>query len=900
MSNLLPKDYISNITFNEETLLNTLHQIQKGSYEYVERTQRELVGYHKFDFHFRDFKKENASRNSFTVTKRYVLNVNKQMLSTDKLAYRRSPYFMKELTHQDLSDNQNIFHLNFVIFIDGEVYHNFKIIVGEDLTRIVFYLNDNKIKDGMDVEIFNDLYERNPQMTVFFRPNSYAADYQTNKYVIRKYKNTLSMNLFNVHGDVNDNTLLLTTLCHNKFRSIINNQTTRNKDIQINDGYEEKLNMKTSTLSVNVISFKHFDCVRHVPIGGDYFELPIRKHIVPLTSFMAFYEEDGEMKYEHNLDIVYHYPNIYKVNNNTKPLSLYVFYCEPEDEHGFINEMGLYYRFFGKEILKKYKNGTIPDIVKNYKPKEFPISIKLFEKSMQYCIPIDYKTQMMHDNIKKESRNLTLYLQNMLKNRRRMKIYAKNLDLDGKTRLDTSVELPNLVEVFEEEHIVLIFSKYFVHEYNMRFFIDGLFYVCDKDYHDKDYYYYYIPKRLIKPDSIIEIEKSYSYQNDIYHTFDESLQLKVKIFENPCIASDIIVLDEEGNYLKEDYFRFIIKEDGKDIEIRPNSHKPLGDEFTIKLLYEEFTNIPLRILFRRLSSVYTYKVETKDDMSKPLLFKTNISRHKGHIRIFRNGRIIPPDFYTIRFKTKLKDYTSISLNIEKQLGDVFHIEFNPDVIYSNYYTPTIDNTGLLNFNTKLNKPFDLKWFDVYLNGFKLDASNFDVLTPRYVIIKNVSSTDHLLITEKNWTDDIFKFDVIKTDFIPPDFIGDSSTDDDILEEDDEIKDKIDEIVDEIVKDETIDELLPGVIEDTSDAFSKLILDVIKYILNVDTFINPDIKYSRIDIPVLLEEEIIKNNNILSIFPNIVPHKSVDVLINPDTYELLDEERILENDGIVFD
>lgn len=900
MSNLLPQDYLSNITFNEEILLNTLHQIKKGSYEFVENAQRELVGYHKFDFRFRDFRKENVSRNSFTTTKRYVLNVRKQMISMNKLAYRRSPLFMKELTHQDLSKNPDLFSLNYVVFIDGDIYHNFKIIVGEDLTRIVIYINNQKITDGMDKEIFDELYERNPQMTIYFRPNSFVAEYETNKFAIKKFNNSLSWNLFNIKGQMTNDTISFTTLCHNKFRSIIDNQVTRSADIRINDGYERKLNMKTSTLSVNVVSFKFFDRIIDIPQGGDYFELPIRKHVVPLSSFMAFYEEDGQLKYDHNLDVTYHYPNIYKVNNNDKPLKLYVFYCEPNDEHGFINELALYYRFFGDEILDRYRNGTISELVKNYKPKQFPISIKLFEQSLQYCIPIDYKTQTMNDNIKRESKNLSIYLHNMLKNRKRMKIYAKNLDLDEKTRLDTSMELPNLVETFDEEHIVLIFSKYFVHEYNMRFFIDGYFYVCDKDFHDKDYYYYYIPKRLVKENSVIEIEKSYSYQNDIYHTFDDTLQLKVNIFQNPCIASDIIVLDEDGNYLKEDYFRFLIKEDGKEIEIRPSSHKPLGDEFTIKLLYEQFSGIPLRIFFRRLSSVYEYKIEQDSDKRKPLLFKTNISRNKGHIRIYRNGRMIPPDFYTVRFKTKLDGYTSISLNIEKQLGDIFHIEFNPDVIYTNYYTPEIDNSGLLDFNMKLNKPFDLKWYDVFLNGFKLDSTNFDILTPHYAIIKNVSSTDHLLITEKNWTDDVFKFDVIKTDFIPPDFIPDSSTDDDFLEEDEDLKDKIDEIIDEIVKDETIDELLPGVIEDVSDTFSKLILDVIKYLFNVDKFINPDIQYDRIDVPVFLEEEIAKNNNIVHIAPNIVPNLSAQILVNPDTYELLDDEKVLENGGIVFD
>ena len=895
MSNLLPDNYKSNVTFDKDVLLDSLTEMKKRSYSYVTSVQKDLVGYHKFEFKMSDFKSNTYSRTVMATTKRYVLNVPKQLIPTaNKENYKKSDLFMKELSIKDIADNYKIFPYNFLIFIDGEIYTNLKIVAADDMTRVVLTINNKNNNTGIDDSLYRELVEKDARVTVIFTPNSVYGDFATNKYVVSKYRNQLPIEKFDMYGNQSTSTIAYSIVSNERSgaRSTISAGTDLNDSITIGNSLQRILT--SSFVNIGVVTLKYFDRIIDIPVGGDYFELPIREHIVPVSSIIALYDEDGVTKYYHDLNITYHYPNIYKVNNNEVPLKLHIFYYKPLDDTPFINELELYYRYLGDKVLKKYKDGTIPESIKNYKPKEFPISIKLFQSSL-FNEPLDYEVNTMNENIKLESKNLGIYLKNMLKDRKRMSIDVKNVDLAAKLRTDVSQELPDLDVVFDEERYVFIFSKYFIYDYEMRFFIDGLFYKCDQTYHDDNYYYFYIQKSLINQNSLIEIEKYRSVRYDFDIGFDTDIK-DIHIDENSCITSDAFFIDEEGYYLDDAYFSFIIEEDGEEVEVPANSHKKLPDYFKVKT--SKYLGSKITVMFRRLSAVYEYKVNNPDDAGKTLLFKTEISRHAGHLRIFRNGRFMPPSLYTVRFKVKKDNYNVVNLGIKKQVGDVYHIEFNPDVYYTAYYSEEIGTDGFVDFTGKLNKPFDLKWFDVYLNGFRLNKNNFEVLTPRYVIIKNVASTSHLTIVEKNWLDDVFKFETSEQDTIPPELILESCTDDEFFNSDQELRDTIFNSISDIVVDDTIDELLPGFIIDTSDEIAKVLDLVFKYLINQDLFINPDLMMEKEDLPYQLSKVIEADGNVVRIFPRGVDDVTTSVILNPDS-EIIDADRIPEMGGVVI-
>lgn len=897
MEKLLPDNYLSNSTFNEEILMDTLNEIKKSSYSYITEVQADLVGYHRFDFNMSDFKLDRGSVDVFTTAKRFVINVPKQLIPTsNKELYKRSDVFMKELSIQEIASRNKVFVYNFIVFIDGKSYTNLKLVIGEDMTRLVLHINN---EDGFNMEYFDELVAENAKVTVFFIPNCLYGNHTTNKYILRKYNNELPLSRFTMYGDLGKNAIAYSMITPDKTTGSMFSTSISIEDelVQVANNYERYLSR--TTLDLGVITFNHFDRQIDIPIGGDYFELPIRQHIVPLTSFMAFYEDGGVLKYYHDLQIEYHYPNIYRITGNNVPLKLNVFYYEPSDNSHFVNEMELYYRFFGDKVLEKWKNGTIPDLIKNFVPSEYPVSIKGLLASQYRKDPLLYKTDKMNEFIDIESRKLGAYLQNMMKDRKKMRIYTKHIHLPDRIRMGVSQEIPSNPTVFEEEHYVFTFAKYFLNEYELRFFIDGVFFVCRQIYHDDGYYYFYIPKRLITPDSIIDIEKhrSISYYHEV--TFDEPVK-SVYIHENPCKASDTLFIDENGLYLKERCFKFIINEDGKEIEIDTDSDKQLGDNFKIKCTEEDYMNRGIQVLFKRQSSVFEYKVVNQEDEDKTLLIGTPLSRHDGHFRIYRNGRLLPPAIYTIKHKKRHDAFTVINIKMKKKIGDVYHIELNPNMYYTNYFSYKITNEGIIDFAGKLNKPFNLKWFDVFLNGYKLTEYNFDILTPRFVLIKGVKTTDNLLILEKNWKDDIFKFRTTDENPIPPEFIPNNSFDDNLIGSDKELYDEIDKIREEIIEDDTIDNILTDIIEDTSDELIRFMPELFEHFFNPNPYINPDVMYSP---EGEVRDEIIKflgeRDNIIQVYPEVVPNVTTPVIINPDTDELLDADQLETSNGVVI-
>lgn len=897
MNDLIQNEYTSNITFDNNKLIDTLNEIKKSSYSYISEVQKDLVGYHKFDFNMKDFRVDTCNLfDKFTTSKKYSVNIPKQLIPTShKESYKKSDVFMKELSISDIASRSKLFIYNFIVFINGKIYTNFKIVIMEDMSKLFIYINDGNTNGGFDKSELEDLFDINARVSVYFIPNSIYGQYSTNRYVIDKYSHNIPVDRFDLHGVIGNNSLTYSTSSSTGSGSVISSETGISDVIVVDSALASSL--ETSIVDIGVVSFSNYDRSINIPAGGDYFELPIRDHIVPLTSFMAFYRENESLYFYHDLNIEYHYPNIYRVIGNTKDIEIKVFYYVPSGNSKFVNEMSLYYRFFGKDVLSKYRNGTIPKQIRDFVPKEYPISIADMIVSGYDNRSLEYKVDNMNNFIDVESRKLGVYLMNMLRDRKKIKLYASTIDLGKKLRTDTSVELPDNVVNFTTPHYVLVFNKYFIHEYDLRFFIDGLFYVCEHKFYDNDYYYFYIPTDIMDSTSIIEIEKHRNISYDFDITLD-SIGKEIYIQDNICIASDLIFVDDNGYYIKESDLAVELNENGNNIEVSPTSHKPLGDRFKIKAVAPYLVGKDITVLCRRVSTVYTVDIKTDEDVTKNILSGADISRHQGHYRIYRNGRLLPPDVYDIRFKFKRDSFTVITLNTEKKIGDRYYIEINPNIFYTNYYDNSIDSNGMLDFGGRLNKPFSLKWFDVFLNGYKLNDDNFDIITPRYVLIKNVKTTDHLLIMEKNWSDDVFKFRTSKEDQLPLEFIVNECLDDRLYKSVPELNDIISSIQQSIVIDTSIEALLTDFIIDTSDELMKNTIDVFAHLFNKDLFINPDIDYNRADIPNNITNLIVERGSLVKVFPDIPHMLTTQVIINPDT-GIIDPIDIDRQSGVIM-
>lgn len=172
---------------------------------------------------------------------------------------------------------------------------------------------------------------------------------------------------------------------------------------------------------------------------------------------------------------------------------------------------------------------------------------------------------------------------------------------------------------------------------------------------------------------------------------------------------------------------------------------PQMTNITIKPNSDEVVGIPIRIRLSKLTEGIRYKV--KQDGEVYLEFVDNrFGFNKDFLRVFVNGRLLPRSkymFYPMYYLPRIKFVD------EYQAGDIIYIEISPYRYTQVYYKEDISPAeDLLDLRKILNKPFDIRYYDVYLNGRKLSINNAVTIDPWTVKLVNLKSVYNLLIFEK--------------------------------------------------------------------------------------------------------------------------------------------------------
>lgn len=890
-STLLPSNVSSNITYNEDILTETLQEIKKSSFEYVKQIQKDLVGYLRFDFTFNQFNPE-IDRLKAKID-RYELDIPKQFIPTEKKkVYLNSGVFRQEVNISDIASKYDVFTYNFLVFIKGKVYTNMYVLPDGDFTHLVLYVGESITQNE-----FNDFKKNNEKVTVLFIPNSAYGYIDTNTYALNKWDNRIDMKRVNYIStdSVKQKHFILCEDSVTKSGYFYSEAIIEDETNSLIIPPNIKKDLTSTVLKVHIISFKDFDSIIEAR-KDEYFQIPLKEHFIAVDNIIPFRIIDGKMHFVHSHKISYSYPDVYKLENveDDVTYSLLAFYHKPSNDVPFANEIQLYYRFFKDKLVEMYTNDTIPEIVKTYVPKVFDFSIKDLEKSAYKDEPINYKCDKMNNFITLESRKLTNYVLNMTKKKTRLFVKTDPETLVSKVRKDTSKELIDQPdETFNEDRYVFVFYKYLLDGYSLSFFIDGSFYVPDKVFSNKKYYYYYIPKSLIKDNDVIEIEKFKTFYTEKNIVFNESKMEELNLPVDFICPRDIYIINKDTtNYYNEVNFSYVT-ENNEEIDCK--SHKPLGKHFKVKLLNDDIKGNKFNFCFKQEHEIFELKIKDNSFITKGVGFKQDISRDSGKLRVYRNGRLVPRHKYFVQFKDSTRDIVLMNISMEKLVGDTFHFEITPDSYETNTYLKEISTSGMLDLGGYINKPFDLKWFDVFLNGYKLQPSKFDVLTPTKVLINDVKTKDNLEIIERNWFDDIFKFNTSDIP-IPEDFDFPLCTDDELLDKIPELQEKVDEITKEIVVDDTIDNVLTDDI--TIDIVIKIVQDIFKYLINPDEILFPDIQYTKSDIPESLSKYISDNNNMVFINPSDSCKGVYTIMVDPNGTKL-DESMFVENDYVIF-
>lgn len=433
------------------------------------------------------------------------------------------------------------------------------------------------------------------------------------------------------------------------------------------------------------------------------------------------------------------------------------------------------------EIYDRGIRDTQPKDTSDYNDIKYHEKIELIGKS-EYP-PFQFKSETLKKWIKSDQWILKDYVIDQKKLGASYYLFTNTLNLSDRLRRDTSKELGsgNLFR-FEEDRYVFAFnnSREYPTNLDARIFVDGL--LVGDVYQERQNFleYFYIPSSMVSNDSFIELElfPRYKYKNNFKftnttdHKDIELPNTEEKIYPT---AKDIIISENTSNgELRHDLDRFDVichYEIGGDYKYEPIRDSDINNPV-------DLNNIPYR--FTRLKS-FTINANDNTVLNKnlsinisklPLMIRfiadvagygfieitsTEFQLNTEYFRIFRNGRLISRNRYRL-----ITGYGYPKILIQQWLeqGDIVYIDITPYRYFKLYSTENIirqdsvrqdeDYTNIV-LNLKdlpLSKPFDIRYYDVYLNGRKLSINNVFNIDDYTITLVNIKSKYDLEIYER--------------------------------------------------------------------------------------------------------------------------------------------------------
>lgn len=135
--------------------------------------------------------------------------------------------------------------------------------------------------------------------------------------------------------------------------------------------------------------------------------------------------------------------------------------------------------------------------------------------------------------------------------------------------------------------------------------------------------------------------------------------------------------------------------------------QPISDDATFKTLYAMCNDIPI---------TFNKEINLNNYMEKNLNIESlihNIKPDENRIRVFKHGLLIPKEKYDIEFPKNLNDNVKIGLQFDKYIN-MFNVDYLPEGYHTVHSVEEIDKSGIINLEGIINKPFSLKYYDVYL------------------------------------------------------------------------------------------------------------------------------------------------------------------------------------------
>lgn len=739
-----------NNTYTEECVGDAITDIQLANYNHLYQLQLELINYQKFNFTLGDLKRDNRIQYD-PIKNKYYFKIFKEFISPGlKTRFKRSKFYNKLLSMFDIQDN-NTFAYNCLVFIDGDLYTGAKIFPTDEFTYIVF--EDNMFTTD----------ERPPMttpVTVIMGPNFHIISQTTNKYRIARglysdtpemYDLTKSSEKYSyIHTITDDNLVssIVTTKTQDGILTVAANLSDKYNDVNF---YTHSIGLQYLLGAINVK-------------GTGYFRIK-RQNMPLITETMMVFERSsaGELKYQHDITVKSYYPNIYRLENADPNKTYYMLCFYFDDTTEFDSEKLVYEDNFkllervGFDLLTAYKTDDMPDVVRNYKPEKIVYSISDFKESVE-TNPVDYKDNKLKHLRQTDSKYLYKYFEKQIEYPSRLYLDVTAIDLDTRIRTTTEKETPHQVINFRKPHYVFAFKKSILKDpYNMRIYIDGMVQVFHTLTENDFNIYMYVPCEFVTMFSMMEFE---SFENEfVEKSFTVKNREAIIDLSSSKVSfgrDDILILDSNKDVIVSRFFTLQIQNTKGDfIDLNEEFNTELGSVIKIKFISDDFNDAKFILRITHPSLTIRQDILTDDDRGKAVYIHKPIDRDVEHFRIYKNGLLIPREHYDIKYRQNADSSLGVDILLNKKVGDVIVVDVSPIKYKEVMKMDLIPMTGFIDTAGILNKPFSLKWYDVYLNGKKLNAGNIDVISPTKFFIYNVETRKNLVIMESNRDEEYF-------------------------------------------------------------------------------------------------------------------------------------------------
>lgn len=864
---------------------NSILDVKNNSFNYLYRAQLDLCLYRRFDFDVSELvpAHETLGEEKVWISK-YLLRIDRSFIPDQTRGIYRTDrtIFNKVLSTETICQRPDVFYYNILVFINGELVTTPQVYCKEEFTNIIFHIYDplTFTDPNPRFNYIKDLMDKGGRITVWFVPN-FNHIYGTASKMMLVKNNGLPLNhpaltssLNNIDPSIARYSTFVAPRSGVNSRMLVDSTTNIKTGIQEIDTTPVKTNV-----GIDLISFKYLTKV--IELGGTerFFQLERENMPIPFENMMVFTKEaDGSLLYSHTIDIQMYYPNIYEVVNNTteKRLKIFIFYRRDTVSKLQYRDKVMLYEKLGGNLLQSYKDDVVIDPIKNYKIPSHRYSIEDYVDSDESGKPIAYRQEKFRDFFKNDELNLTTYLKHLIQsNGNYLYLDISKLDMESKLRFNDREEGGDTV--FGKPCYVFVFPQPENDEYKTKkYLIDGVLTQPHHRFINEKHEFVYFKVEDFQPDSILDIEKFKTVEKcwDInFSSVDEVLEIKLE--NEVAYLDNLFIVDPETNdFLPREAYAVSFKEYNDKYKVKTESYERLEDA-KLSIVDEAYLNKPLRvhIVHKAIYQSFFHR-DTERDVINGALFNFKLTMapdFMNHIKIYHNGRLVPRSRYKVKqADSKYGSLFKILYTYPIERGDSVKCYYEPIETTLLDYQKLIDVHGIVDLRTIIKKPVDFKWYEIYLNGFKLTKKTLDDLTATAFAVVNLPTIKNLEIYERNLNhDDEYILDYLDKSI--------ESIDRDIFDwmikfekpKVDTVYPPIEDIIDDIIREEVdCDE------EFEFDDFQKYLLN--KFIKPFEKQVNNEVK--------LFFGSLVNEKGDLELFPHNKLKKGLKFFINPAKYK----------------